>query len=194
MIAKVTPRKDANRQVYHILHYLPKWCFFSHFSCKASENCISSVMHHNMDTNNMETKMPIKVLIIDDDVAMAELLAVLLKAQGFEVSNAINGSEGVKSIRETSPDLVVVDLMMTEVDGWEVCKRVRTFSNVPILVLSALDSPGMVAKTLDAGADDYLIKPVPSGVLVAHLNKLIRRTNVSGKMNHNNIPSLAIFP
>jgi len=138
--------------------------------------------------------MPIKVLIIDDDVAMAELLAVLLKAQGLEVSSAINGSEGVKSIRETSPDLVVLDLMMTEVDGWEVCKRVRTFSNIPILVLSALDSPGMVAKTLDAGADDYLIKPVPSGVLVAHINKLIRRTNVSGKMNQNNIPSLAIFP
>ena len=138
--------------------------------------------------------MPIKVLIIDDDVAMAELLAVLLKAQGLEVSSAINGPEGVKSIRETSPDLVVLDLMMTEVDGWEVCKRVRTFSNIPILVLSALDSPGMVAKTLDAGADDYLIKPVPSGVLVAHINKLIRRTNVSGKMNQNNIPSLAIFP
>ena len=138
--------------------------------------------------------MPIKVLIIDDDVAMAELLAVLLKAQGLEVSSAINGPEGVKSIRETSPDLVVLDLVMTEVDGWEVCKRVRTFSNIPILVLSALDSPGMVAKTLDAGADDYLIKPVPSGVLVAHINKLIRRTNVSGKMNQNNIPSLAIFP
>lgn len=142
----------------------------------------------------METKMPIKVLIIDDDVAMAELLAVLLKAQGFEVSNAINGPEGVKSIRESSPDLVVLDLMMTEVDGWEVCKRVRTFSNIPILVLSALDSPGMVAKTLDSGADDYLIKPVPSGVLVAHLNTLIRRTNVSGKINPNNIPSIAIFP
>lgn len=138
--------------------------------------------------------MPIKVLIIDDDVAMAELLAVLLKAQGFEVSNSINGAEGVKSIRETHPDLVVLDLMMTEVDGCEVCKRVRSFSNIPILVLSALDSPGMVAKTLDAGADDYLIKPVPSGVLVAHLNKLIRRSNVSGKINHNDIPSLAIFP
>lgn len=138
--------------------------------------------------------MPIKVLIIDDDVAMAELLAVLLKAQGFDVSMSVSGVEGVKSIRETPPDLVVLDLMMTEVDGWEVCKRVRAFSNVPIMVLSALDSPGMVAKTLDAGADDYLIKPVPSGVLVAHLNKLIRRSNVNSKINHNNIPSLAIFP
>ncbi len=138
--------------------------------------------------------MSIKVLIIDDDLAMAELLAVLLKAQGFDVSNSVSGIEGIKWIRESPPNLVVLDLMMADVDGWEVCKRVREFSNVPILVLSALDTPGMVASALDAGADDYLIKPVPSGVLVAHLNKLIRRSNVNGKMNQHMIHPMAVFP
>jgi len=61
-------------------------------------------------------------------------------------------------------------------DGWQVCRSVRAFSNVPILILSAINDPGMVASALDAGADDYLVKPVPSAILVAHLNKLIRRT------------------
>jgi DNA-binding response OmpR family regulator len=139
--------------------------------------------------------MSIRVLTIDDDLAMAELLAVLLKAQGFDASISTNGLEGIKMIREASPDLVILDLMMADLDGWEVCKRVREFSNVPILVISALDSPGMVASALDAGADDYLIKPVPSGVLVAHLNTLTRRSNINNKISHHTIhPMAAIIP
>jgi two-component system KDP operon response regulator KdpE len=66
--------------------------------------------------------------------------------------------------------------MMPDKDGWEVCKAVRSFSNVPILVLSALNDPRMVASVLDVGADDFLVKPVPSSILVAHLRKLVRRT------------------
>ena len=62
--------------------------------------------------------------------------------------------------------------------GWQVSKAVREFSKVPILILSALDSPGLVAAALDAGADDYLIKPVPSNVLVAHINNLVRRNRL----------------
>jgi DNA-binding response OmpR family regulator len=61
-------------------------------------------------------------------------------------------------------------------NGWIVCKEIREFSDVPILILSAMDAPGMVANALDVGADDYLVKPVSSGTLVAHLNKLLRRS------------------
>jgi DNA-binding response OmpR family regulator len=128
--------------------------------------------------------MSIKILTIDDDPAMTELLSVLLKAQGFDVGTANSGADGIKLIRETSLDLVVLDLMMPDLDGWQVCKQVREFSNVPILILSALDGPGMVASALDAGADDYLIKPVPCGVLTAHMNNLARRANISNKINH----------
>jgi DNA-binding response OmpR family regulator len=66
--------------------------------------------------------------------------------------------------------------MMPEIDGWEVCKAVRAFSDVPIIVLSALNDPSMIASVLDSGADDYLTKPTPSRVLVAHINRLIHRT------------------
>jgi DNA-binding response OmpR family regulator len=123
--------------------------------------------------------MPIKVLTIDDDLAMTELISLLLKTYGYEVLVANNGEMGLKMIREESPDLVLLDLMMPGMDGWEVCRTTRSFSDVPIIILSALDNPGMVAGALDEGADDYLIKPVPSGVLVAHLRKLTRRVTGS---------------
>ncbi|HTX90215.1 MAG TPA: response regulator transcription factor [Anaerolineales bacterium] len=119
--------------------------------------------------------MTFKVLTIDDDPAMTELLTLLLKTRGLDAFMANSGEEGIRRIREISPDVVILDLMMPGMDGWQVCTEVRSFSDVPILILSALDSPGMVASALDAGADDYLVKPVPSGVLIAHLNTLIRR-------------------
>jgi DNA-binding response OmpR family regulator len=129
--------------------------------------------------------MTCKVLTIDDDTAITELLTQLLKKRGFDPFVANTGEEGVELIREISPDVVILDLKMPEMDGWQVCTEIRSFSSVPILILSALDSPGMVASALDAGADDYLVKPVPSGVLIAHLNTLTRRAGTEkGNKNH----------
>ena len=87
-------------------------------------------------------------------------------------------------IKEHSPRLVILDLMMPDMDGWQVCKAARDFTNVPILILSALDEPSIVASVLDLGADDFLVKPVPSAVLVAHLNKLGRRTEILNRFPH----------
>lgn len=120
--------------------------------------------------------MPKTVLTIDDDTAITELLAMLLRTHGYEVKTVNSGEEGVEAIKKYNPHVVVLDLMMPGLDGWQVCKTVREFSNVPIVILSALDDPAMIASALDAGADDYLIKPVSSSILVAHLNRLIRRT------------------
>ncbi len=120
--------------------------------------------------------MATTILAIDDDVAITELLAALLRTHGFEVLTANTGEEGLRLMREKNPQIVILDLMMPGMDGWQVCKAARTFTAVPILVLSALDDPSMVANALDAGADDYLVKPVPSAILIAHVNKLIRRT------------------
>jgi DNA-binding response OmpR family regulator len=120
--------------------------------------------------------MPTKILVIDDDSAVTDLLSLLLKSQGFDVTATNNSTEGLNLVRENQPDLLVLDLMMPEIDGWEVCKAVRAFSDVPIIVLSALNDPSMIASVLDSGADDYLTKPTPSRVLVAHINRLIHRT------------------
>ena len=116
-----------------------------------------------------------KVLTIDDDPSMTDLLTLLLKTHGVDAYIANSGEEGLQMIHKVSPDVVILDLMMSGMDGWQVCRQVRSFSVVPILILSALDSPGLVARALDGGADDYLVKPVSSGVLVAHLNTLVRR-------------------
>jgi DNA-binding response OmpR family regulator len=129
--------------------------------------------------------MTCKVLTIDDDPAISELVTQLLKKRGFDPFVANTAEEGVKLIREISPDVVILDLMMPGMDGWQVCTEVRSFSSVPILILSALDSPAMVASALDAGADDYLVKPVPNCVLIAHLNTLTRRAGTEkGNRNH----------
>jgi two-component system response regulator MtrA len=129
----------------------------------------------------MEKIMSIKVLAIDDDPAMTDLLTLLLKTHGFDVVTSNTGEEGIELIKSFSPQVVILDLMMPGMDGWQVCTAVRKFSTVPILIFSALDSPGLVASALDAGADDYLVKPVPSGVLIAHVNKLTRRPEMHDK-------------
>ena len=118
-----------------------------------------------------------KVLVIDDDPAFTDLLKILLEPASSNVIAANCGVDGIDLAKSSLPDIIILDLMMPEMDGWEVCRSIREFSPVPILILSALDSPGMVAAALDAGADDYLIKPVTSGVLIAHINKLVRRNN-----------------
>lgn len=120
--------------------------------------------------------MPTKLLVIDDDAAVTELLALLLKSHGYDVSAVNNGPDGIIILREKKIDLVILDLMMPDMDGWDVCRKVRGFSNVPIIVLSALNDPSMIASILDTGADDYLVKPTPSSVLIAHIKQLVRRT------------------
>jgi len=120
--------------------------------------------------------MSTKILVIDDDLAITELMSMLLKTHGFEVFTTNTGAEGVKLAQEKLPNVVLLDLMMPDLDGWQVSKAIRLFSNVPILILSAINDPGMVASVLDAGADDFLVKPVPSSVLVAHIRKMVRQT------------------
>ena len=120
--------------------------------------------------------MQTKILVIDDDSAVTDLLSLLLRSQGFDVTATNSSTDGLNLVREGQPDLVVLDLMMPEIDGWEICKSVREFSDVPIIVLSALNDPSMIASVLDSGADDYLTKPTPSRVLVAHINRLLNRT------------------
>ena len=116
-----------------------------------------------------------KVLVIDDDPDMTDLLSLLLKTRGFDVISSNDGEEGVKKARNESPDVIILDLMMKGMDGWQVCAAVRKFSSIPIIILTALDNPGTVVSALDAGADDFLTKPVSSGLLVSRLNTLTRR-------------------
>jgi two-component system KDP operon response regulator KdpE len=127
----------------------------------------------------MNPNLPLHVLTIDDDPAMTEYLATLLSSQGYDVTESNKGAEGIRLAREIKPDIILLDLKMPDMDGWQVCRSLREFSNVPILVVSAFDEPKLVASALDAGADDYVRKPVPGNVLLALLNKLTRQASRS---------------
>lgn len=126
--------------------------------------------------------MSIKVLMIDDDPAMTELIALLLRSHGLEVLACTDSTQSVEMVRRENPDVILLDLMMPGQDGWEVCRAIRAFSRVPIAILSAIDDPAVIASALDSGADDYLVKPTPGGVLVAHINNLARR-HLAGQQN-----------
>ncbi len=126
-----------------------------------------------------------KLLIIDDDTDLTEMLKILLEPKSFIVLAANNGAEGIASVKKWNPDLIILDLFMPEMDGWQVCRSIRAISQAPILVLSAINKPGLITRVLDEGADDYLIKPVSSNVLLAHLNNLARRIPVKQSPSKN---------
>jgi two-component system KDP operon response regulator KdpE len=119
--------------------------------------------------------MAIEILLIDDDPDFAIMLRTLLRGRDFQVRSVYSGEDGIEACREDPPDVVILDLLMPNMDGWEVCERIRTFSDVPIMILSALGAPASVARALDAGADDYLIKPVHASLLASRTNALVRR-------------------
>jgi len=139
--------------------------------------------------------MSTKILVIDDDLAITELMSMLLKTHGFDVITTNSGAEGVTLVKEKNPNVVILDLMMPDMDGWQVSKAIRAFNNVPILILSAINDPAMVASVLDTGADDFLVKPVPSSVLVAHIRKMVRRnTGALNALNHRKSDTLISQP
>jgi DNA-binding response OmpR family regulator len=127
------------------------------------------------DNRNMTTNK--KVLVIDDDRAITELLSVVLGKHGFEVFTANKSEEGLQLITEKKPDIITLDLMMPDINGWDMCKKIRVFSVIPILVISAINDPQTIASMLDSGADDYIIKPLTNEILIAHLNTLLRRAD-----------------
>jgi DNA-binding response OmpR family regulator len=119
--------------------------------------------------------MHTKVLIIDDDVPMTDLMRLMLNRESFDVFTANTGEEGIEAVKRYRPDVIVLDLLLPGEDGWHVCYRIRKSYRTPILVLSALSMPGLAARVFEAGADEFLLKPVSTGVLVAYLRKLTRR-------------------
>ncbi len=118
----------------------------------------------------------IKILVIEDDPAILRLLQRGLSMEGYQVETAVDGENGLKLFQEYQPDLIVLDLMLPSMDGLEVCQRIRQRSKVPILILTARDAVQNRIEGLDAGADDYLVKPFNLEELLARIRALLRRT------------------
>ena len=116
-----------------------------------------------------------RVLLIEDDKAVRDSLEFALRRLGHHVDSAGTGEEGLARLRAAPPDIVVLDLMLPGIDGFEVCRRVRAGSSVPVVVLTARVDDFDVVSGLEAGADDYVVKPVEPRVLSARLSAVLRR-------------------
>ena len=117
-----------------------------------------------------------KILIIEDDPKIVRLLQIELQFEGFEVFFAYDGKEGLNMAKYNSYDLILLDLMMPKMSGMEVCKRIREFSQIPIIMLTAKDEVSDKVVGFDYGADDYMTKPFSNEELLARIKSLLRRT------------------
>jgi DNA-binding response OmpR family regulator len=117
-----------------------------------------------------------KILVIDDEEATTDLIGMLLERRGFDVIKAYRAEEGLRQAYKHQPDLVLLDIMMPDMDGWEVCRRLREMSDVPIIFLTARGDVKDVVQGLEMGADDYVIKPYDNDELVARIKAHLRRS------------------
>jgi two-component system, OmpR family, response regulator ResD len=124
-----------------------------------------------------------RILIIDDEWNLRNLIKVYLNDSSYHVKEAENGLEGLRIIEKEPFDLVILDIMLPELDGWEVCRRIRLLSDVPILMLTARGSVSDRVRGLKIGADDYLPKPFASEELIARIEVLLRRGNLKETKN-----------
>ncbi|QPC84354.1 response regulator transcription factor [Phototrophicus methaneseepsis] len=129
-----------------------------------------------------------KILIIDDEEPTVQLISMLLEKRGFETIKAFRAEEGLRKAYRHQPDLVLLDVMMPDMDGWDVCKRLREMSDVPIIFLTARDDVKDVVYGLEIGSDDYVVKPFNNDELVARIKAHLRRSprpNMSEEMIFN---------
>src|ERR1700753_1071991 len=128
-------------------------------------------------THGTMGRMKGRVLVVDDDAALAEMLGIVLRAEGFDPTFVADGDKALDAFRDTRPDLVLLDLMLPGSDGIDVCRQIRGESGVPIVMLTAKTDTVDIVLGLESGADDYIQKPFKPKELVARIRARLRRTD-----------------
>ncbi|MEC1743331.1 response regulator transcription factor [Schinkia azotoformans] len=128
-----------------------------------------------------------KLLLVDDEVRMLQLLKLYIEPHGFECITKTNGHEAINYLADHEVDLVILDIMMPEIDGWATAKLIRSFSKVPIIMLTARDQSSDMVKGLGMGADDYITKPFEEEILLARIHALLRRVSPPSKIEENGL-------
>ena len=126
-----------------------------------------------------------KIMVVDDDTNICELLKLYLEKEGYTVSIANTGMQAVKMFAEHQPDLMLLDVMMPELDGWHVCREVRKYSNKPIIMLTAKGETFDKVLGLELGADDYITKPFDTKEVLARIKAVLRRTSGGSTASEN---------
>ena len=122
-----------------------------------------------------------KILVIDDDHNARILIERNFSKAGAQVFSAASAREGLRQFYEQRPDLVILDVMMPEVDGYETCRQIRIYSDVPVVMLTALKDDEQIVRGLDCGADDFVSKPISNEVLLARVRAILRRSRAAAK-------------
>ncbi len=135
-----------------------------------------------------------KVLVVDDDENICELIRLYLENEGFDVKIANDGLKAIEIFKSTTPDLVVLDIMLPGADGWQVCREIRKISQIPIIMLSAKGETFDKVLGLELGADDYMVKPFEPKELTARVKAVLRRTSNTEKEAHEEVvyPNLLV--
>jgi len=126
-----------------------------------------------------ENPMTTRILVVDDDSALAEMVGIVLRSEGFEPSFCADGSAALAAFHTANPDLILLDLMLPGMDGIEVCEQIRSESGVPIIMLTAKTDATDVVAGLEAGADDYIVKPFNPKELIARIRTRLRPTQIT---------------
>lgn len=126
--------------------------------------------------------MKTRILVIDDDVHIAELLKLYLQKEDFEVAVAYDGSRGVELFKSFDPNLILLDIMLPVMDGWQVCREIRKINNTPIIMLTAKGETIDKVLGLELGADDYIVKPFEPKELIARVKAILRRTSIGDEL------------
>jgi DNA-binding response OmpR family regulator len=116
-----------------------------------------------------------KVLVVDDDINICELIRLYLEKEGYEVLTVYSGRSGIETFGEAAPHIVILDIMLPGIDGWQVCREIRKISNIPIIMLTAKGETFDKVLGLELGADDYMVKPFEPKELVARVKAVLRR-------------------
>jgi DNA-binding response OmpR family regulator len=132
-----------------------------------------------------------KILIIEDDNKIVNLISLYLKKEGFGVSVSLDGKDGIEKAEKENPDLIILDLMLPKMNGFSVAKSIRSKSNVPILILTAKDDEVDRITGLELGADDYVIKPFSPKELIARIKAVLRRFNPEGQPKNRKIIAIS---
>jgi len=120
-----------------------------------------------------------KILIVDDDSNIRELVLLFLKKEGFELYEAADGLKALQLLEKVKVDLAIIDIMMPNMDGWELCREIREFSDMPILMLTAKGETSQKVRGFELGADDYLVKPFDPVELTARVKAVLKRYKIT---------------
>jgi two-component system response regulator MtrA len=134
-------------------------------------------MHGKEINRNDGSKEKTRILVVDDDPELLRIVGRTLELEGFDVTTASDGKTALTLLPECRPHLVVLDVMMPDLDGYETLELIRKQSDVPVLMLTALSNTSSLEKSVDLGADRYVTKPFRTGELVARIRSLLRRTS-----------------